>query len=140
MLLALPLRAGEGRGGEVNSEPDRPALRGLGGGGEPGDLPGGDLDRVKRQQQYLRAMFGKLFSSDTFTNPSRLDSALLAVTSAVSIDDSLGNADLLALAYSMRNVTPDNVDYFTRAWLPGIRRTQRIVHRASDHFLAGGGL
>jgi LCP family protein required for cell wall assembly len=76
-------------------------------------LPGGDFDRVKRQQQYLRAMFGKLFSSDTFTDPGRLDSALLAVTSAVSIDDSLGNGDLLALAYSMRNVTPDNVDFFT---------------------------
>lgn len=76
-------------------------------------LPGGDFDRVKRQQQYLRSMFGKLFSSDTFTNPGRLDAALLAVTSAVSIDDSLGNGDLLALAYSMRNVTPENVDYFT---------------------------
>ena len=63
-------------------------------------LQGGDFDRVKRQQQYLRSMFGKLFSSDTFTNPGRLDSALLAVTSAVSIDDSLGNGDLLALAYS----------------------------------------
>ncbi|WP_344690707.1 LCP family protein [Blastococcus jejuensis] len=76
-------------------------------------LQGGDFDRVKRQQQYLRSMFGKLFSSDTFTNPGRLDSALLAVTSAVSIDDSLGNGDLLSLAYSMRNVTPDNVDFFT---------------------------
>ena len=76
-------------------------------------LPGGDFDRVKRQQQYLRAMFGKLFSSDTFTDPGRLDSAMLAVTSAVSIDDSLGNGDLLALAYSMRNVTPENVDFFT---------------------------
>ena len=58
-------------------------------------------------------MFGKLFSSDTFTDPGRLDSALLAVTSAVSIDDTLGNGDLLALAYSMRNVTPENVDFFT---------------------------
>jgi LCP family protein required for cell wall assembly len=76
-------------------------------------LQGGDFDRVKRQQQYLRSMFGKLFSSDTFTNPGRLDAAMIAVTSAVSIDDSLGNGDLLALAYSMRNVTPDNVDYFT---------------------------
>jgi LCP family protein required for cell wall assembly len=76
-------------------------------------LPGGDFDRVKRQQQYLRALFGKLFSSDTFTDPGRLDAALLAVTSAVSIDDSLGNGDLLALAYSMRGVTPDNVEYFT---------------------------
>ena len=45
--------------------------------------------------------------------PGRLDAALLAVTSAVSVDDGLGNGDLLSLAYSMRNVTPDNVDFFT---------------------------
>jgi len=76
-------------------------------------LPGGDFDRVRRQQQYLQAMFGKLFSANTFTSPTKLDAALLAVTSAVSIDDTLSNGDVLALAYSMRNVTPDNIDYFT---------------------------
>ncbi len=76
-------------------------------------LPGGDFDRVKRQQQYLRAMFGKLFSSDTFTNPARLDAAMLAVTSAVSVDDSLGNSELVSLAYSLRGVTPDSVEFFT---------------------------
>jgi LCP family protein required for cell wall assembly len=76
-------------------------------------LPGGDFDRVKRQQQYLRAMFGKLFGANTFKDPGRLDSALLAVTSAVSVDDTLGNRDLLSLAYAMRNVTPGDVDYFT---------------------------
>jgi LCP family protein required for cell wall assembly len=76
-------------------------------------LPGGDFDRVKRQQQYLQAMFGKLFSSNTFTDPGRLDAALLAVTSAVAIDDTLGNGALLSLAYSMRNVKPDNIDFFT---------------------------
>jgi LCP family protein required for cell wall assembly len=76
-------------------------------------LPGGDFDRVKRQQQYLRAMFGKLFSANTFKDLGRLDSALRAVTSAVSVDDTLGDGDLISLAYSMRNVTPDNVDYFT---------------------------
>jgi LCP family protein required for cell wall assembly len=81
--------------------------------GQRHGLAGGDFDRVRRQQQYLRAMFSKLFSSDTFTNPGRLDSAMLAVTSAVSIDDSLGNGDLLSLAYAMRNVTPDNVEFFT---------------------------
>jgi LCP family protein required for cell wall assembly len=76
-------------------------------------LPGGDFDRVKRQQQYLRAMFGKLFSADTFTNPGRLDAAMLAVTSAVSVDDSLGNSELVSLAYSLRGVTPDSVEFFT---------------------------
>ena len=76
-------------------------------------LPGGDFDRVRRQQQYLQAMFGKLFSSSTFTDPGRLDAALLTVTSAVTIDDTLGNAELLGLAYSMRNLRPEAVDFFT---------------------------
>jgi LCP family protein required for cell wall assembly len=58
-------------------------------------LPGGDFDRVRRQQQYLQAMFGQLFSSDTFTDPGRLDAALLAVTSAVAVDEQLGNTELL---------------------------------------------
>jgi LCP family protein required for cell wall assembly len=76
-------------------------------------LPGGDFDRVRRQQQYLRSMFTKLVSTNTFTDPGRLDSALLAVTSAVSVDDTLSNRDLLGLAYSMREVRPEDVDFFT---------------------------
>ncbi|NEK84268.1 LCP family protein [Blastococcus saxobsidens] len=76
-------------------------------------LQGGDFDRVRRQQQYLQAMFGKLFSSDTFTDPPRLDSALLAVTSAVTLDDTLGNTELVGLAYSLRNLTPDSIEFFT---------------------------
>jgi LCP family protein required for cell wall assembly len=77
------------------------------------NLEGGDFDRVRRQQQYLEAMFTKLFSSSTFTDPGRLDSALLTVTSAVTIDDTLGNSELLGLAYSLRDLTPDNIDFFT---------------------------
>lgn len=77
------------------------------------NLPGGDFDRVKRQQQYLRSMFTKLFTADTFTDPGRLDSALRTVTSAVTIDDTLGDADLLQLAYSLRGLTPENVEFFT---------------------------
>src|SRR3954449_1577618 len=79
--------------------------------GQRHGLEGGDFDRVKRQQQYLRAMFAKLFSANTFTSPSKLDKALLAVTRSVAVDDSLSNANLLSLAYSMRDVTPANVQY-----------------------------
>ncbi|SDF64967.1 transcriptional attenuator, LytR family [Blastococcus aurantiacus] len=76
-------------------------------------LPGGDFDRVRRQQQYLQSVFDKLFSTNTFTDPGRLDSALLAFTGAVSVDDTLGNRDLLGLAFSMRDLRPENVAFFT---------------------------
>jgi LCP family protein required for cell wall assembly len=76
-------------------------------------LPGGDFDRVRRQQQYLQAVFGKLFNSDSFTDPGRLGAAVLAVTSAVAVDEQLCNAEMLSLAYSLRGLTPGNVDFFT---------------------------
>ena len=81
--------------------------------GQRYDLPGGDFDRVRRQQNYLRAMFGKLFSQDVFTSPGRLDATLLSVTDAVAIDDGLSNGGLVSLAYSMRDLRPDDVEFFT---------------------------
>ncbi|MBY3555877.1 LCP family protein [Modestobacter lapidis] len=81
--------------------------------GQRYDLAGGDFDRVRRQQNYLRSMFGKLFSQEVFTSPGKLDSTLLAVTSAVAVDDGLSNTDLAGLAYSLRGLTPDSVEFFT---------------------------
>jgi LCP family protein required for cell wall assembly len=81
--------------------------------GQRKNLPGGDFDRVRRQQQYLKAVFSKLFSADTFTDPVRLDAAMLALTRSVGVDDTLSNRDLVALAYSMRNLTPKGVEFFT---------------------------
>ena len=81
--------------------------------GQRHGLPGGDFDRVKRQQQYLRSMFSKLFSANLFTDPVRLDAVLLAVTSAVKVDDTLSNSELLTLAFSMRDVTPADVAFYT---------------------------
>jgi LCP family protein required for cell wall assembly len=81
--------------------------------GQRKNLQGGDFDRVRRQQQYLKSIFVKLFSSDTFTNPGRLDAALRTVTSAVAVDDGLTNGDLVGLAYDMRNLTPEDISFFT---------------------------
>jgi LCP family protein required for cell wall assembly len=81
--------------------------------GQRYDLPGGDFDRVKRQQNYLRSMFSKLFSNGVFTSPGELDSVLRTVTSAVAVDDGLSNTDLLSMAYSLRGLTPDTIDFFT---------------------------
>jgi LCP family protein required for cell wall assembly len=81
--------------------------------GQRYDLPGGDFDRVRRQQNYLRATFTELASQEVFTSPGKLDSSLRAVTGAVAIDDGLGNDDLLTMAYSLRGLTPDSVQFFT---------------------------
>ncbi|MGY1856603.1 LCP family protein [Modestobacter sp. SYSU DS0290] len=81
--------------------------------GQRYDLPGGDFDRVKRQQNYLRAMFGKLFSQNVFSSPAALDDTLLAVTSAVAVDDGLSNGDMLGMTYSLRGLRPADVEFFT---------------------------
>ncbi|MCW2582330.1 MAG: Cell envelope-related transcriptional attenuator [Klenkia sp.] len=81
--------------------------------GQRYDLPGGDFDRVRRQQNYLRSMFTKLFQQGTFSSAGQLDGVLLAVTSSIAVDDSLGNGTLLSLALSARGVTPDGIDFFT---------------------------
>jgi anionic cell wall polymer biosynthesis LytR-Cps2A-Psr (LCP) family protein len=81
--------------------------------GQRYDLPGGDFDRVRRQQNYLRAMFSKLFASGTFDSVSQIDSVLLTVTSSIAVDDSLGTTTLLDLALSARGISPEGVQFFT---------------------------
>ena len=81
--------------------------------GQRHGLAGGDFDRVKRQQAYLQAVFEQLFSSDTFNDAGKLDASLRALTSSVSVDDTLSSVGLLSLASSLRGLTPGNVDSFT---------------------------
>lgn len=76
-------------------------------------LPGSDFDRERRQQQYLKAVFTKLFSSGTLTDPTKLDSSLRSLTGAVTVDSSLSDTELLSLAYSARQLRPENLQFFT---------------------------
>ena len=52
-------------------------------------------------------------TAGTFTDPGNVDSALRTVKSAASVDDTLGDADLVRLAYSLRGRTRANVKFFT---------------------------
>jgi LCP family protein required for cell wall assembly len=76
-------------------------------------LPGGDFDRVKRQQYFLRVLMGKALSQNTFTNPLRLGRLLDAVTKTVSVDDTLSNGDLRGLALSLRDLRTEDVTFLT---------------------------
>jgi LCP family protein required for cell wall assembly len=73
-------------------------------------LPQGDLDRIKRQQYFLSAVFRKLTSGGTLLNPIKLQNLLKAVTSSLTMDQSL---DPLKLAQQMQNLSAGNVTFTT---------------------------
>ncbi len=74
-------------------------------------LPGGDLDRTKRQQNFLRALMLKVMDSGTLTSPSRLGGLLGTVGEVVSVDDRLSNTDLFQLAWGLRSLRADDVRF-----------------------------
>ncbi|MBO0870017.1 MAG: LCP family protein [Micromonosporaceae bacterium] len=63
-----------------------------------------DYGRQRHQQQFLKAVFKKLFSLGTFTNPLRLNRVLGALGKAMTIDD--GGISPSDWAYAMRAITP----------------------------------
>jgi LCP family protein required for cell wall assembly len=77
------------------------------------NLPGGDLDRVRRQQNVIRALMAKAGSMNLLSNPARGLDLADSVARAVSVDDSLNNAQLSALALSMRHLKPGAVTFLT---------------------------
>ncbi|WP_229698412.1 LCP family protein [Wenjunlia tyrosinilytica] len=72
-------------------------------------LPNGDLDRTKRQQNFLRSLLRKTLDAGTLSNPLKLRKLLDQVTDVVSVDDRLSNGALRDLVWSMRNVRPGNM-------------------------------
>lgn len=76
-------------------------------------LAGGDFDRVKRQQYFLRTLFAEALSRDTLTDPARLYGALDAVTSHLSVDRDWSTSDLRDLAISMRSVRTHDLTFTT---------------------------
>lgn len=74
-------------------------------------LPGGDLDRTKRQQNFLRSLMLQVMSSGTLASPGRLGALLRSVGEVVSVDDRLGNSDLYDLVWSLRSVRADDVRF-----------------------------
>ncbi|MDO9377293.1 MAG: LCP family protein [Nocardioidaceae bacterium] len=76
-------------------------------------LANGDFDRIARQQNFIRALMKKMLSQDTLTNPSRLNAALGAVTSNLTVDADFTNGDIRGLAFAMRSLRSDDVTFLT---------------------------
>jgi LCP family protein required for cell wall assembly len=73
-------------------------------------FPQGDLDRIKRQQYFLSAVFRKISSAGTLLNPLKLQNLLKAVSSSLQMDPELVP---LKLAQQMQNLQAGNFSFTT---------------------------
>ena len=73
-------------------------------------LKNGDLDRIKRQQYFLSAVFRKMSSAGTLLNPLKMQNLLKAVSSSLQMDDTL---EPLKLAQQMQNLQAGNFTFTT---------------------------
>ncbi|WP_199854098.1 LCP family protein [Plantactinospora sp. BB1] len=69
------------------------------------DLPNGDFDRQRHQQQLLRAMMDKATTSDMLRNPLRLDQVIRAVGSSFTVDTN--GVPLEDLIFALRRIRSD---------------------------------
>jgi LCP family protein required for cell wall assembly len=72
-------------------------------------LPNGDIDRIKRQQQFLGAVFRKATTGGVLANPLKLEGLVSSATSALTLDDNTSINDLKKLATRLRGVAAGSV-------------------------------
>ncbi|MDN5892730.1 MAG: LCP family protein [Nocardioides sp.] len=76
-------------------------------------LPGGDFDRIQRQQNFLRAVMDKAVRADLLLNPLKVKSLVDDVTGLLAVDSSLTNARLRRLLFSARGLRSSNIRFLT---------------------------
>ncbi|MCL3837861.1 LCP family protein [Aeromicrobium duanguangcaii] len=76
-------------------------------------LAGGDFDRIKRQQNFMRALMGKMLSSGVTTNPNKLTKTVSALTDNLTVDEGWSGTAMAKLALSLRGITTDDVTFMT---------------------------
>jgi LCP family protein required for cell wall assembly len=73
-------------------------------------LPHGDLDRIKRQQYFLKSAFQKITSAGMLLNPFKLHRLLDAVGKSLLVDPTL---DLISLARQFETLTSGRINFAT---------------------------
>lgn len=76
-------------------------------------LPGGDFDRIDRQQNFLRAIMSEMLSRGTLANPITLTSTLKAVVRNLTVDDEFDTGEVRSLALSLRGLRTSDVTFLT---------------------------
>lgn len=76
-------------------------------------LPGGDLDRVRRQQVFLRRLLEASLHAEMRKDPAQLYDFLETVTQHVSVDEGWSVNEMRRLVFSLRNLRTAQIRYVT---------------------------
>lgn len=76
-------------------------------------LAEGDFDRIKRQQNFLRAFMKKMLSSGTTANPIKLTNSVEAIVKYLTVDEEFSNEEMRGLALSLRSLSEEDVTFVT---------------------------
>lgn len=73
----------------------------------------GDYQRVRDQQEFLKAILRKTMDANTLANPLTVNSLVSSVSPFIGVDKGLDAASLAGLAVELRNIRQDGVTMFT---------------------------
>lgn len=73
-------------------------------------LPGGDLDRITRQQVFLGAVANKMLSTGTLTNLSRVDALTRAIENSITLSSGW---DIASFIQQMQGLTSGAIQFHT---------------------------
>ncbi|WP_328527071.1 LCP family protein [Nocardioides sp. NBC_00368] len=76
-------------------------------------LQDGDLDRVARQQAFLRTLLKQTLNQELRKNPDQVLDLLTLFSEHASVDDDWSTTQMAKLAASLRNLRTDDISYLT---------------------------
>lgn len=91
------------------------------------NLPGGDLDRIKRQQALLDSIADKVLSAETLANPVKVNDLLRSLTKTISVDSGVTPGILRSRVFELAGL--DTLDYVTMSVKgTGMQGPQSVVY------------
>lgn len=97
--------------------------------GQRAGLPGGDFDRIHRQQYFLKTLFDETLQQEFRKEPTKVYAVLNTLTRNLSVDSEWSLGDMRSLIISLRNLRSANIGYLT---VPiagtGMEGAQDVVH------------
>ncbi|MFM1787343.1 MAG: hypothetical protein RL228_1293 [Actinomycetota bacterium] len=89
---------------------------------------GGDISRIRRQQDFLASMVRKATSKGILLNPFKVTALIKAVTGSLTTDEALGSVDgLKELAFNMQELRPSSVRFITAPWKPDPSNWVKVI-------------